>query len=452
MIQKTMGAQSLAFTEAPCIINSASVVGKKESEGPLGDLFDMAGEDDLFGEKTWEEAESRIQKEACVLALGKAHVGPDQVRYLYGGDLLRQGIATSMGAEELQIPMFGLFGACSTSGEALALASMSAAAGYGEYMLAVTSSHFGTAEKEFRFPLSYASQRPLSAQWTVTGSAAFLVSSRPGPVRIAGVTVGKIVDFGLKDSQNMGACMAPAAADTIACNLEDFGREAQEYDRIITGDLGYVGQSILLDLMRERGIDISGLHLDCGKLIFDQQTQDTHAGGSGCCPRSFPGSGGGSCLSPPGPSCPRSATTREPASRGSPTALCWNSARTGRRKIRMEYINAFWVGGAICALVQILLDRTKLMPGRVMVLLVCTGAVLGFLGIYQPFAEFAGGGASVPLLGFGNTLWNGVKEAVEEEGFIGIFLGGFKASAAGISAALIFGYLASLVFEPKMKK
>ena len=250
MIQRTKGAQSLAFAEAPCIISSASVVGKKESEGPLGELFDMAGEDDLFGEKTWEEAESRIQKEACVLALGKAHLTPDRVRCLYGGDLLRQGIATSMGAEELQIPLFGLFGACSTSGEALALAAMSAAAGYGEYMLAVTSSHFGTAEKEFRFPLSYASQRPLSAQWTVTGSAAFLVGGRPGPVRIAGVTVGKIVDFGLKDSQNMGACMAPAAADTIACNLEDFGREAQEYDRIITGDLGYVGQSILLDLMR----------------------------------------------------------------------------------------------------------------------------------------------------------------------------------------------------------
>ena len=282
MIQRTKGAQSLAFAEAPCIISSASVVGKKESEGPLGELFDMAGEDALFGERTWEEAESRIQKEACVLALGKAHLTPDRVRCLYGGDLLRQGIATSMGAEELQIPLFGLFGACSTSGEALALAAMSAAAGYGEYMLAVTSSHFGTAEKEFRFPLSYASHRPLSAQWTVTGSAAFLVGGRPGPVRIAGVTVGKIVDFGLKDSQNMGACMAPAAADTIACNLEDFGREAQEYDRIITGDLGYVGQSILLDLMREKGIDISGLHLDCGKLIFDQQSQDTHAGGSGC--------------------------------------------------------------------------------------------------------------------------------------------------------------------------
>lgn len=282
MIQKTKGEQSLAFTETPYIQSSASVVGKKESEGPLGDLFDMAGEDNLFGEKTWEEAESRIQKEACILALGKAHIRSDKVRYLYGGDLLRQGTATSMGAEELQIPLFGLFGACSTSGEALALAAMSVAAGYGEYMLAVTSSHFGTAEKEFRFPLSYANQRPLSAQWTVTGSGAFLIGSRRGPVRITGVTVGKIVDFGLKDSQNMGACMAPAAADTIACNLQDFDREACEYDRIITGDLGYVGQSILLDLMREKGMDISKLHLDCGKLIFDQKSQDTHAGGSGC--------------------------------------------------------------------------------------------------------------------------------------------------------------------------
>ena len=282
MIQKTKGARSLVFTEAPCILGSASVAGKTEAEGPLGDCFDVTGEDDLFGEKTWEAAESRIQKEACILALGKAKIRAEQVRCLYGGDLLRQGIATSMGAEELQIPMFGLFGACSTSGEALALAAMAVSAGYGEYMLAVTSSHFGTAEKEFRFPLSYASQRPLSAQWTVTGAGAFVVGSRKGAVRIAGVTVGKIVDYGLKDSQNMGACMAPAAADTIACHLEDFGREAQEYDRIVTGDLGYVGQSILLDLLRERGIDIGSLHLDCGKLIFDQKAQDTHAGGSGC--------------------------------------------------------------------------------------------------------------------------------------------------------------------------
>lgn len=282
MIQKTKGAQSIAFAEAPYIMSSASVVGKKESEGPLGKCFDVSDPENLFGEKTWEAAEGTMQKEACTLALGKAGLSPEKVRYLFGGDLLRQGIATSMGLEKFQIPLFGLFGACSTSGEALALASMSVAAGYGEHMLAVTSSHFGTAEKEFRFPLSYANQRPLSAHWTVTGSGAFLVGNKKSHVRITGITVGKIVDYGLKDSQNMGACMAPAAADTIAVNLKDFGREPEEYDRIITGDLGYVGQSILFDLMRKKGIDIMKNHMDCGMTIFDQQTQDTHAGGSGC--------------------------------------------------------------------------------------------------------------------------------------------------------------------------
>ena len=330
------GKQSLLFENAPYIVSAASVTGSKEAAGPLGKLFDMTSEDDLFGAQTWEEAESTMQREACVLALGKAHVKVDEIRYLFGGDLLRQGIATSMGVEALQIPMFGLYGACSTSGEALALAGMSAAAGYGKYMLAVTSSHFGSAEKEFRFPLGYANQRPLSAHWTVTGSGAFLVraaesaetpvsdtpasavseastlasdtpaSAAPGPrtavlaapadapaeddvstthishVRIAGVTVGRIVDYGLKDSQNMGACMAPAAMDTIIQNFEDFGRSEQDYDRIITGDLGYVGQSILFDLVRGKGYDIRKKHLDCGMTIFDQETQDTHAGGSGC--------------------------------------------------------------------------------------------------------------------------------------------------------------------------
>lgn len=277
-----VGKQSISFEKAPYIISSASVVGKKEGEGPLGKMFDVVEEENLFGEDTWEAAESAMQKEACLLALGKAHMKPEDIQFLYGGDLLRQSVATSMGVEELNIPMFGLFGACSTSGEALALASMGVAAGYGESMLAVTSSHFGSAEKEFRFPLSYANQRPLSAHWTVTGSGAFVVGKRRSHVRVTGVTVGKIVDYGLKDSQNMGACMAPAACDTIARNLEDFGREPEDYNRIITGDLGYVGQSILFDLMRGKKIDIKKNHMDCGMTIFDQNTQDTHAGGSGC--------------------------------------------------------------------------------------------------------------------------------------------------------------------------
>lgn len=276
------GKQSLSFTHAPYIVNSASVAGKKEADGPIGKDIDMTNEDDLFGQKTWEAAESNMQKEACVLTLGKAHVEPDEVRYLYGGDLLRQGIATTMGVESLQIPMFGLYGACSTSGEALALSAMAVAAGYGEYVLAVTSSHFGSAEKEFRFPLGYANQRPLSAQWTVTGSGAFLVGTEKSHARISGITVGKIVDYGLKDSQNMGACMAPAAADTILQNLVDFQRGVEDYDRIITGDLGAIGQAILLDKMQENGYDLRGVHDDCGLIIYDRKRQDTHAGGSGC--------------------------------------------------------------------------------------------------------------------------------------------------------------------------
>ncbi len=276
------GTQSIQFDQAPYLVSAGSIVGKKESEGPLGACFDRKGEDDLFGEKTWEAAESTMQKEACLIALKKAGIGPEKVRYLFGGDLLRQGIATSLGVEALQIPMFGLFGACSTSGEALALSAMSVAAGYANQVLAVTSSHFGSAEKEFRFPLGYANQRPRSSQWTVTGSGAFLVGTQKSHVRITGITIGKIVDYALKDSQNMGACMAPAACDTILQNLKDFERKVSDYDHIFTGDLGYIGQSILFDLIREQGQDIKQNHADCGILIFDQQKQNTNAGGSGC--------------------------------------------------------------------------------------------------------------------------------------------------------------------------
>lgn len=287
------GKQSLSFTRAPHIISSGSVGGSKEAEGPLGKKIDIINQDDLFGEKTWEAAESKMQKEACNIALGKVHLEPDTIRYLFGGDLLRQGIATTMGTESLQIPMFGLYGACSTSGEALALSAMSVAAGYGSYMLAVTSSHFGSAEKEFRFPLGYANQRPLSAQWTVTGSAAFIVGAEKcmmdvegktisSHVKITGITIGKIVDYGLKDSQNMGACMAPAAADTIQQNFEDFGRTQGDYDRIFTGDLGQIGQSILFDIMNKCGNDIQEKHQDCGLIIYNRKKQKVQAGGSGC--------------------------------------------------------------------------------------------------------------------------------------------------------------------------
>ena len=277
-----VGEQSLRFPREVYITASASVVGKKEGEGPLGKCFDMVCGDDKFGEDNWEQAESTLQKEALALAMGKGKLKPEDIRYLFAGDLLGQNIATSFGLMDYEIPLFGLYGACSTAGESLSLAAMCVGAGYAKTVAALTSSHFASAEKQFRFPLEYANQRPLSATWTVTGSGAFVLGKRRSDVRITGITTGKVVDYGVKDSMNMGAAMAPAACDTIYQNLMDFNRKPEDYDKIVTGDLGMVGQDILFDLMKKKGFDISDVHMDCGIEIYDSESQNTNAGGSGC--------------------------------------------------------------------------------------------------------------------------------------------------------------------------
>lgn len=282
---KRRGKQSVAY-EQPVYVNaSACVAGKKEGEGPLAEMIDMIGEDDLFGCNTWEEAESSLQKDAVYLALGKAGLDAKEIQYLFAGDLLGQSIATSFGVMPYEIPLFGLYGACSTCGESLSLGSMMIDGGFAGNVVCVTSSHFASAEKEFRNPLEYGSQRPLSATWTVTGSGAFVLGRERGEkvrAAITGITTGKIVDYGLKDSLNMGCCMAPAACDVIYQNMLDFGRQPSDYDKIITGDLGTIGQRALIDLLAEKGYDISGNHIDCGMQIYDSAAQDTHAGGSGC--------------------------------------------------------------------------------------------------------------------------------------------------------------------------
>ena len=285
------GKASIQFEDSPYITSAASVAGTKEGEGPLGALFDVTEQDDMMGQENWGAAESSLQKKAARLAVEKAGLDQGKIRYLFAGDLLGQLIATSFGLMELDIPLFGLYGACSTMGEAMSLAAMAAAAGYGDRNLALASSHFATAEKQFRFPLAYGNQRPYSATWTATGcgavvienKAAFLRSGERKPMaKITGITTGKIVDFGLKDSMNMGAAMAPAAFHTIWQNFQDFGWDERQFDRIITGDLGTVGQTILLDLLRKEGYDLTGIHMDCGIELYDGEKQDTHAGGSGC--------------------------------------------------------------------------------------------------------------------------------------------------------------------------
>ena len=278
------GEHSIKVPVPVYIRSSASVVGTKEGEGPFGNSFDVVGTDDKFGCDTWEQAESTLQKEALQLAIGKSGMKSGEIRYLFAGDLLGQSIASSFGVASFQIPLVGMYGACSTCGLTLSMATVMIAGGMAEHAACVTSSHFASAEKEFRFPLGYGNQRPLSATWAVTGSGAFILSSTRGRhdrAMVSGLTIGRIVDYGLKDSMNMGACMAPAACDTIYRNLMDFGRVPSDYDKIITGDLGSVGQKVLWDLMREKGMDISKVHMDCGMEIYDQ-SQDAHAGGSGC--------------------------------------------------------------------------------------------------------------------------------------------------------------------------
>lgn len=280
-----VGRQSIKLPMPIYIRESASVVGEKEGKGPLGSLFDMVGDDETFGCASWEEAESTLQKEAVTLALGKAGMEKEDVRYLLAGDLLGQTIATSFGLRDFEIPLFGLYGACSTCGETLSLGAMILGGGFAKNVICVTSSHFASAEKEFRFPMEYGGQRPPCATRTVTGSGAFLLSIDKGKAPkalITGVTTGKIVDLGVKDSFNMGCSMAPAAADVIAANLRDFQRKPSDYDRIITGDLGKVGQQVLFELMQQKGFDISANHMDCGMEIFDEEQKGTLSGGSGC--------------------------------------------------------------------------------------------------------------------------------------------------------------------------
>ena len=277
-----VGKASLRFEHPAFVASWASVAGKKEGQGPLADEIDVKEQDEMFGMENWEQAESAMQKQAADLALEKGNIHRREVRYLFAGDLLGQLIATSFGTVDLEIPLFGLYGACSTMGEALGLGAMCVNAGYADRVLTLASSHYATAEKQFRFPLGYGNQRAQSATWTVTGCGAVVLGKNKTRVAVTGITTGKLVDMGSKDSMNMGAAMAPAAWNTICQNFEDFGVDASYYDRIITGDLGMVGQKALLDFMKSSGYDITGKHMDCGLEIYDRGEQDVHSGGSGC--------------------------------------------------------------------------------------------------------------------------------------------------------------------------
>ncbi|MDF9408984.1 stage V sporulation protein AD [Pelotomaculum isophthalicicum JI] len=278
---KKNGIQTVYFKNPPVIIAAASIVGCLEGEGPLGKTFDQVVNDTYYGEKTWEKAEQRMMLETMQKALEKAGLQVKDIDYMLAGDLLNQIITANFTARVLGIPFLGLYGACSTMYEGMALGAMLIDGGFAEKVLVGASSHYSTAERQYRFPTEMGNQRPMTAQWTVTGAgAAVLAREGSGPV-ITHATIGKVVDLGQGDAQNMGAAMAPAAADTITCHLQDTSRQPDYYDLIITGDLGAYGKKLTGQLVTQYGYDISDRYTDCGILIYSA-SQDVHAGGSGC--------------------------------------------------------------------------------------------------------------------------------------------------------------------------
>ena len=264
------------------VLAAASVVGCKEHQGPLGNLFDMHDADDKFGQKTWERAESEMQRRALAVALQKWGQPQSTLDAILAGDLLNQCVGSAYGMLEYGTPYFGLYGACSTAALGMMLGAILVSAGYVRYAASVTSSHNSAAERQYRTPLEYGAQRTPTAQWTVTGASAYIIGKEQGNVRIIQAMPGIPMEMGIRDAANMGAAMAPAAVDTLERYFAASGTTPAQFDAIVTGDLGWEGSAIFCDLLHADGIDVEGKHTDCGTMIFSRHTQDTHAGGSGC--------------------------------------------------------------------------------------------------------------------------------------------------------------------------
>ena len=282
IMSERIGASTIRLSNNVQIRASAGIAGKKEKEGPLGEFFDIAFNDDKLGQSSWEKAESTLQTIAVKALLDKASLKTKDIDVVFAGDLLNQCISSTFGLRELGIPLFGQYGACSTMAQAMALSAVFVDSGAAKSAVAVTSSHFCSAERQFRLPIEYGGQRAPTAQWTVTGAGAALIEKDGDDPRICDITVGRIIDLSIRDANNMGAAMAPAAADTIGRFLSDSKTSVFDYDLIVTGDLGKVGSQLLKELLLEKGIDISRNHNDCGCMIYDTEKQDVHSGGSGC--------------------------------------------------------------------------------------------------------------------------------------------------------------------------
>jgi len=276
------GKQSFFLPQPPVITAWASVAGKREVEGPLAHTFDIKCRDPYFGQKTWEQAENQMQQQALKKLSDKAGLPLEQLDLVFSGDLLNQCIGSSFPMRNTGIPHLGLYGACSTMAQGLLLGAMAVGGGFAQRVAAMTSSHFAASERQYRFPLNYGGQRPPTTQWTVTGAGAALICAEGAGPKIHACTIGTVTDLGVQDAGNMGAAMAPAALATIKAHFADLHTGPEDFDRIVTGDLGQIGKELLLQLARLEGLSLGGKLVDCGTMVFDPSRQDVHAGGSGC--------------------------------------------------------------------------------------------------------------------------------------------------------------------------
>ena len=282
MTSKRLGRQTVRLAQPPSVVSYANIGGKFEGNGPLSEHFDQLCPDSFFGKDTWEQAESAMQQRVLERALEKGGLMPKDLDYVLAGDLLNQCIGTAFGLRGFDIPFFGLYGACSTMGESLALGSLLISGGHARMTACMTSSHFCTAERQYRMPVPYGSQRTPTAQWTATASGCCILADQGDGPYITHVTCGRIVDKGITDANNMGAAMAPAAYATIKAHFDDMKTAPEDFDLIVTGDLGQLGKEMLLELARRDGVSLGGKLTDCGTMVFDNDKQDVHAGGSGC--------------------------------------------------------------------------------------------------------------------------------------------------------------------------
>ena len=282
METKRLGRQTVRLRHAPSVVSYANIGGRMEGRGPLALHFDELDDDPFFGKKTWEQGESAMQSRAVRRALAKGGLTTNDLDYIFAGDLLNQCIGSSFGLREFGLPYYGIYGACSTMGEGLALCAMLIDGGFADLAAAVTSSHFCTAERQYRMPIPYGSQRTPTAQWTATAAGCCVLGSQGEGPYLTHVTCGRIVDLGITDANNMGAAMAPAACDTLSALFRETNTRPADYDLIVTGDLGELGHNVVTELMARDGFIMGDNYTDCGLLLYDRDKQDMHAGGSGC--------------------------------------------------------------------------------------------------------------------------------------------------------------------------